>query len=126
MTVSPNPLIKGLRLLVVADDPALLARLRTEVEGYDITVCSRVQCAVERLATETIDVVITDLGLARGAAIAVLAWLRARHSTTGVVVVRRDDRAALEREAKGLGSRVHIDAHHGSLSDALFAAAPLA
>ncbi len=112
------------RLLVVADDPVLLERLRAELSHCDITVCSRVQCAVERLATEPIDVLITDLALARGAAIAVLAWLRARHSTLGVVVVRREDRVHLEREAKGLGARVHIEPTD-SLRDALVAAAPL-
>lgn len=112
------------RLLVVADDPALVERLRAELAGCEITVCSRAQCAVERLATERVDVVITDLGLARGAAIAVLAWLRARHHTTGVVVVRREDRPHLEREAKGLGARVRID-RDAPLREALGAAAPL-
>jgi DNA-binding NarL/FixJ family response regulator len=112
------------RLLVVAEDPVLLRRMRTELSGCEITVCSRVQCAVERLATEPVDVVITDLGLARGGAIAVLAWLRARHYPTGVVVVRREDRPSLEREAKGLGARVRIDPT-APLRDALLAAAPL-
>ena len=112
------------RLLVVADDPVLLERLRSELDHCEITVCSRVQCAVDRLATEPVDVVITDLGLARGAAIAVLAWLRARHHTTGVVVVRREDRPQLEHEAKGLGARVRIDAS-APLREALGAASPL-
>jgi DNA-binding NarL/FixJ family response regulator len=112
------------RLLVLADDPALLERLKTELAGCDITVCSRVQCAVDLLATEHIDVVITDLGLARGAAIAVLAWLRARHSPIRVVVVRRADRENLESEARGLGARVRVD-RTASLRDAIGAAAPL-
>ena len=112
------------RLLVVAEDPVLLERLKNELPGCEITVCSRVQCAVERLATEPVDVVITDLGLARGAAIAVLAWLRARQHTTGVVVVRREGRPHHARQATGLRGRVHIDAT-APLRDALVAATPL-
>ena len=77
------------RVLVVEDDPAILAGLRSMLrsEGYEVATAADGEAARDRIAEGPLDLVILDLMLPRLDGISVLRWLRKRSPALPVLIL---------------------------------------
>src|SRR5882762_7744251 len=89
--------------ILLAEDSDSLARwlMRAlEEEGYDVVCAPDGVDADRRLATESFDLVVLDLGLPRMDGNAVLARLRGRHNRVPVLILTAN--TSLEGRVRGL------------------------
>jgi two-component system KDP operon response regulator KdpE len=93
------------RALVVDDEPAILRFLRPALEAndYDVVTAGSVEEAIKRIAGETPDVVILDLGLPDGDGKDVIRRVR-QWSDVPIVVLSAREREAEKIEALDLGA----------------------
>jgi DNA-binding response OmpR family regulator len=77
------------RILVVEDDPAILAGLREKLrgEGYEVREAMDGEAARDALAAGPLDLVVLDLMLPRLDGLSVLRWLRKRTQTLPVLIL---------------------------------------
>jgi two-component system KDP operon response regulator KdpE len=93
------------RVLVVDDEPAILRFLRPALEanGYDVVTAGSVDEAMKRIAGETPEVVVLDLGLPDGDGKDVIRQVR-QWSDVPIVVLSAREREAEKIEALDLGA----------------------
>jgi two-component system KDP operon response regulator KdpE len=93
------------RALVVDDEPAILRFLRPALEAndYEVTSAASVGEALKRIAKETPDVVVLDLGLPDGDGKDVIRQVR-QWSDVPIVVLSAREREAEKIEALDLGA----------------------
>ncbi|MGE3075849.1 MAG: response regulator [Dehalococcoidia bacterium] len=86
--------MKGARILLVDDDPAILRVVRRALEasGYDIEALDRADGVVERAAAWNPDVVLLDLVLPDGSGIDLIPGLRSGRASIIVLSAVGDDR----------------------------------
>lgn len=93
------------QILIVDDEPIVLKRLKTALEktGYEVDVCEDGQAAIERIAEQTYDVVVTDIRMGDVDGIDVLDAVRAKspHTPTIMITGYASVEAAREAEIKG-------------------------
>lgn len=77
------------RILVVEDDPAILAGLGAKLrsEGFDVLAAGDGEAARDRIAQGPLDLVVLDLMLPKLDGISVLRWLRRRSPALPVLIV---------------------------------------
>ena len=77
------------RILVVDDEPIVGDRLKPALEkcGYDVETQTDSQAAIDRLASERYDVLITDLKMSGPSGLDVLRFVREQAPTTRVIVI---------------------------------------
>ena len=94
------------RVLVVDDDLAcrILAALLLEHAGHSPTAVASVERALERLAGEEVDVVLTDLNMPGRSGIDLLLQMRERRLATPVVVMTGSGDDALIAQTIELGA----------------------
>ncbi|MBI4604343.1 MAG: response regulator transcription factor [Planctomycetes bacterium] len=90
------------RILVVEDDPAILAGLeaRLRAEGYEVLTAADGEAARDRIADGPLDLVVLDLMLPRLDGLSVLRWLRKRSPALPVLIVSAKGRE--EEKVEGL------------------------
>ena len=83
------------RVLLVDDEAAILRFLKPELaeNGYDILITGTVADAIKRIASETPDIVVLDLGLPDGDGKDVITQVR-KWSNVPIVVLSARDRVA--------------------------------
>jgi CheY-like chemotaxis protein len=77
-----------LRLLVVedhADSAEMLARLLEHI-GYDVRTANSAADAREMVASESFDVMLSDLGLPDENGYELMSWIRQNHPTKGIAM----------------------------------------
>jgi len=93
------------QILIVDDEPIVLKRLKTALEksGYEVDVCDNGQAALERIAEQTYDVVVTDIRMGEVDGIDVLDAVRAKapHTPTIMITGYASVEVAREAEIKG-------------------------
>jgi len=95
------------RVLLVEDDHAL-GELFVQVlaeRGHEVELASDVPSAIERLAAQPFDVVVTDLRLPGASGLELLAWVQARELPIRIVVASAFATIELTRHARRLGAR---------------------
>ncbi len=95
------------RVLLVEDDHAL-GELFVQVlaeRGHDVELASDVPSAIERLAAQPFDVVVTDLRLPGASGLELLAWVQARELPIRIVVASAFATIELTHHARRLGAR---------------------
>ena len=94
------------RILVVEDDPGILAGLREKlrVEGYEVREAVDGEAARDALADGPLDLVILDLMLPRLDGLSVLRWLRSRTQTLPVLILSAKGSEAQKVEGLGAGA----------------------
>jgi two-component system KDP operon response regulator KdpE len=89
-----------LRVLVVDDEPSLrrLLRMSLTAQGYHVLEASTGQDAIERLARETPEVVLLDLGLPDMDGLEVIRRMRSAGARTPIIVLssRGDERGKVQ------------------------------
>jgi DNA-binding NtrC family response regulator len=80
---------KRKRVLIVDDEPIVCERLRPPLEkaGFDVETFTDSQHAVDRLAAESFDVLVTDLKMRKPDGLDVLGFVRERSPGTRVIVI---------------------------------------
>jgi DNA-binding NtrC family response regulator len=80
---------KRKRILIVDDEPIVCERLRPPLEkaGFEVETCTDGQQAVDRLAQERFDILVTDLKMRKPDGLDVLAFARAQSPTTRAIVI---------------------------------------
>ncbi|MDA0230483.1 MAG: response regulator [Proteobacteria bacterium] len=97
--------VSGTHLLLVEDEPVaskMLARI-LGLEGYRVTTAPDGVSALEQMAEEPPDAMITDLKMPRGSGSELVREARAQHANLPIVVVTGFFTGEMERELKGLG-----------------------
>ena len=92
-------------LLLVEDEP-VAAKMLTQIlnlEGYRVTNALDGESALEQMAQETPDALITDLKMPRGGGSELVRAARAKHAKLPIVVVTGYFTSDVERELKELG-----------------------
>jgi len=76
------------RVLVVDDEPDMAESLRRILvrAGFEVVVETDARCALERVATETPDLIVTDLAMPGLSGIELMTQLQARHVEVPVIV----------------------------------------
>src|SRR5215216_4719226 len=94
-----------IRALVVDDEPAILRLLKPvlEANNYHFISAGTVAEAIKRIATDTPDIVVLDLGLPDGDGKDVIREVR-KWSNVPIIVLSARDREAEKIEALDLGS----------------------
>ncbi len=95
----------GAHLLLVEDEPVaskMLTRI-LNLEGFRVTNAPDGVSALERMAEETPDALITYLRMPRGGGAGLVREVRARHADLPIVVATGFFTAESERELKQLG-----------------------
>jgi DNA-binding response OmpR family regulator len=102
LTASPS----GTRVLLVDDDLAVLALVRTwlTAAGYTVTACHRFEDAKQQLTTQTPDVLVADVRLGAYNGIQLVLQARARSPRTQIVAITGFDDPLLRREARRAGA----------------------
>ncbi len=77
------------RILIVEDDPAILAGLTEKLrrEGHDVIAAEDGEEARTRIADEPLDLVVLDLMLPKLDGLSVLRWLRKKTATLPVLIL---------------------------------------
>ncbi len=106
--------MNGMRVLVVDDEPAILRFLKPALEasGYRIDSASSVAEAVKRIASDSPDVVVLDLGLPDGDGKDVIRQVRA-WSDVPIIVLSARDREAEKIESLDLGADDYVNKPFG-------------
>jgi DNA-binding response OmpR family regulator len=96
--------MKGARLLVVEDDPAILIGLDEKLrrEGYEVVTAADGERAREVLADADLDLVVLDIMLPRLDGLSVLRWLRKERSDLPVLILSAKGRE--EEKVEGLAA----------------------
>ena len=91
-----------MRILIAEDDAVLADGLSRSLKagGYAVDVVSSGEAADTALAAQTFDLLILDVGLPQLSGLEVLRRLRARNSTTPVLILTAAD--SVEQRVKGL------------------------
>jgi two-component system OmpR family response regulator len=91
-----------MRILIAEDDAVLADGLSRSLKagGYAVDVVASGDAADSALAAQTFDLLILDVGLPKLSGLEVLRRLRARHSTTPVLILTAAD--SVEQRVKGL------------------------
>lgn len=102
------------RILVVDDEPAILRFLKPALEAsdYDYRAAGSVNEAVKRIAAETPDVVVLDLGLPDGDGKEVIRQVRV-FSDVPIIVLSARDREAEKIESLDLGADDYVNKPFG-------------
>lgn len=97
-------------VLVVDDEPAILRFLKPALEanGYDMTSAGTIAEAVKRIAAETPDVVLLDLGLPDGDGKDVIRRVR-EWSDVPIIVLSAREREAEKIESLDLGADDYVN-----------------
>lgn len=79
---------KGIRMLIIDDDPNICGSLKDILseEGYEITTAGNIAPAKESLAKEFYNIVLLDLRLPNGSGLDLLKELKASNNDTAVIV----------------------------------------
>lgn len=78
-----------MKILLIEDEPALLAAMRHYLEGeqYNVSTASNVRKASEKVHDYAYDCVIVDITLPDGNGLAIVSELKAAHSQAGIIIV---------------------------------------
>ena len=97
--------MEKIRLLLVDDSPDILETMSSvfQDEGYQCTTASSGEVAVERLATNSFDLIITDLNMFQASGIDVLKKSKKTVPNPAVMILTGNRSLELWREAKRLG-----------------------
>ncbi len=105
------------RVLVVEDDPAILAGLRAKLraDGYEVVTAVDGEAAQDRIAESPVDLVVLDLMLPKRSGIEVLKWLRRRSPALPVLIVSAKGREAEKVEGLKAGADDYLTKPFGLL-----------
>jgi DNA-binding NtrC family response regulator len=97
---------KGLKILVVDDEPIVGKRLKAALEkhGYLVEVFESGQSAIQRLQEAEFDVVVTDVRMEDADGLEVLEAVRRRSSRTRTILITGYATVEVAREALAKGA----------------------
>ena len=109
--MTPNPPVKGKKILIVEDEEALSNALRItlEKEGYEVTVASDGEEGAVRMTNETFDVALLDLLMPKMGGFTLLETLKEEgKNTTPVMVLSNLGQDEDIEKAKRLGVKEYL------------------
>jgi len=95
-----------LKLLVVDDEPIVGKRLKSALEkcGYDVEVFETGQSAIQRLAEQEFDIVVSDVRMEDADGLEVLAAVKKSSSRTKTILITGYATVEVAREALAKGA----------------------
>jgi len=95
-----------LKLLVVDDEPIVGKRLKSALEkyGYDVEVFETGQSAIQRLAEQEFDIVVSDVRMEDASGLEVLAAVKKSSSRTKTILITGYATVEVAREALAKGA----------------------
>src|SRR5436190_9432340 len=99
------------RVLVVDDEKNILSSLTRalDIEGFEAVVAGSAELAIERLAEETVDLVLLDVKLPKMDGLECLKRLRADHPELPVVMMSGHASIQVAVDATRLGARDFVE-----------------
>ncbi|HJO38551.1 MAG: response regulator [Vicinamibacterales bacterium] len=110
MTSDPQPAPDRPLVLVVDDDPSVLAMLGRVArrEGFDVLTCTGGRQAMERMAEARVDLVLVDLMMPDVGGLEVIKAIRATDQSCRVVIMSGQATIDSAVEAVKLGARDYL------------------